>query len=86
MAMGRGCGPGPGDLVMVAIYMHMSMAKYIDNACRTLGITCESWVPINQPIDTDSPELSAKGKAEFLTAVGMLQWMARSDREVWREL
>ena len=52
--------------------IYMSMAKYIDNACRILGVTGSSWVPINQPIDTDSPELSAKGKAEFLTAVGML--------------
>ena len=52
------------------IYNVMSMAKYIDNACRILGITGESWVPINQPIDKDSRELSAKGNAEFLTAVG----------------
>ena len=48
--------------------IYMSMAKYIENACRILAIeiTGESWVPINQPIDTDSPVLSAKGKAEFL--------------------
>ena len=58
----------------------MSMAKYIENACRILKIKVESWVPINQPIDTDSPLLSAKGKAEFLTAVGMLGWLAQTMR------
>ena len=54
--------------------IHMSMAKYIENACRILKIEGMSWVPINQPIGTDSPVLSAKGKADFLTTVGMLGW------------
>ena len=58
----------------------MSMAKYIENACRIIGVTGSSWVPINAPIDTDSPELSPKGKAEFLTAVGMLGWLAQTVR------
>ena len=64
----------------------MSMAKYIENACRILKIEGESRVPINQPIDTDSPVLSAKGKTdhefltEFLTVVGMLGWMAQTVR------
>ena len=49
-----------------------SMAKCIENACRILEIEGTSWVPINQLIDTDSPVLSAKGKAELLTAVGMI--------------
>ena len=52
--------------------IYMSMAKYIENACRILKIEGTSWLPINQPIDTDSPVLSAKGKAELLTAVGMI--------------
>ena len=62
--------------------IYMSMAKYIENACRILKIEGTSWVPINQPIDTvtDSPVLSAKGKADFLTAVGMLGWFAQTVR------
>ena len=60
----------------------MSMAKYIENACRILKINgeSESMVPINQPIDTDGPVLSAKGKTEFLTAMGMLGWLAQTMR------
>ena len=50
------------------IYTPLSMAKYIEHAGRILKTKGESWVPINQPIDTDSPLLSAKGKIEFLTA------------------
>ena len=57
--------------------IYMSMAKYIENACRILKVEGTSWVPINQPIDTDSAVLSAKGKADFLTAVGMLGWLAQ---------
>ena len=37
-------------------------------------------MPINQPIDTDSPVLSGKGKTEFLTAVGMFGWLAQTVR------
>ena len=58
----------------------MSMAKYIENAGRIIGVTGSSWVLINQPIGTDSPELSAKGKAKFRTAVGMLGWLAQTVR------
>ena len=58
----------------------MSMAKYIENACSILKVEGESWVPINQPIDTDSTLLSSKGKTEFLTAVGMLRWLAQTVR------
>ena len=60
--------------------IYMSMAKYIETACRILKIEGESWVPINQPIDTDSPVLSPTGKTEFLTAVGMLGWLAQTAR------
>ena len=60
--------------------IYMSMAKYLENACRILKIEGTSWVPINQPIDTDSPVLSTKGKADFLTAVGMLGWLAQTVR------
>ena len=56
----------------------MSMTKYIKNACRILEITGKLGVPINQPINMDSPELSPKGKAEFLTATGMLGWLAQT--------
>ena len=62
--------------------IYMSMAKYIENACRILKIEGMSWVPINQPIDTDSPVLSAKGQTDFLTAVGMLGWLAQTVRVV----
>ena len=41
----------------------MSMDKYIEDACRILKIEGTPWVPVNQPIDPDSPVLSAKGKA-----------------------
>ena len=60
--------------------IYMSMGKYIENACNILKIEGELWVPINKPIDTDSPVLSAKGKTEFLTAVGMLGWLAQTVR------
>ena len=60
--------------------IYLSMAKHIENACRILRIEGESWVLINQPIDTDSLVLSAKGKTEFLTAVGMLGWLAQTVR------
>ena len=48
--------------------LYITMAKYIENACRILimKIKGTSWVPINQPIGTDSPVLSAKGKAGSL--------------------
>ena len=60
----------------------MSMAKYnvIKNACNILNVKGESRVPVNAPIDTDSPVLSAKGKTEFLTAMGMLRWLAQTVR------
>ena len=60
--------------------IYMSMAKYMKNAWRILEITGESWVPINQPIDMDSPVLSPKRKTEFLTATGMLGWLALTVR------
>ena len=60
--------------------IYMSMAKYIENACRILKIEGKSHVPINGPIDTDSPLLSPQGKTDFLTAVGMLGWLAQTVR------
>ena len=62
--------------------IYMSMAKYIENACRILKIEGKSHVPINGPLDTDRPLLSPQGKTDFLTAVGMLAWMAGADIKV----
>ena len=45
--------------------IYMSMAKYIENACRTLKIEGTSWVPFNQPIDTDSPCCLPRARLTF---------------------
>ena len=62
------------------IDMTLSTAKYIENACRILKIEGTPWAPTKQPIGTGSTVLSAKGKAGFLTAVGMLGWLAQTVR------
>ena len=61
----------------------MSMEAYIVNACKVIGVTAEGKTlsaPISDPIDTDSPELPRGQVKAFLTATGMLGWLAQTVR------
>ena len=62
--------------------IYLSMEKYIENACQSLGITEGKGpaIPISDPIDTDSPPLEKSGIKQFLTAVGMLGWLNSTTR------
>ena len=57
------------------------MSAYIENALNILDIPSrKSTTPITTPIDTDSPLLDAGQKREYLTALGMLGWLAQTVR------
>ena len=63
--------------------VYMSMAKYIENSCKILGIEKggrEVSTPLSQPIDTEDEKLNPAGVKEFLTATGMLGWLAQTVR------
>ena len=61
--------------------IYMSMQSYIENACDVLNITSkERSTPISEPVDTNSELLDSAGKKQFLTAVGMLGWLANTTR------
>jgi hypothetical protein len=62
-------------------HMYLTMSAYIENAVDILDIASrKSSTPITQPIDTDSPLLDAGQKREYLTALGMLGWLAQTVR------
>ena len=59
-------------------YLYTSMEVYILKCLKTL-----EWeelrivsTPIDEPIDTDSPELSPEMKHKAMTAIGMLGWLS----------
>ena len=76
------------DYLGIGVYrddvnIYMSMEAYIVNACLVLGITSEGKTisaPISDPIDTSSPELPRSEVKPFLTATGMLGWLAQTAR------
>jgi hypothetical protein len=62
--------------------LFLSMATYIDNACEILGISGGRVPisPITDPIDTTTRSLDKHEIKQFLTAVGMLGWLATTVR------
>ena len=64
--------------------IYMDMEKYIDNACATIGVTVKGKtpeVPMTSPIDAESSEKCTPQQVrEFLTALGMLGWLANTVR------
>jgi hypothetical protein len=62
--------------------LFLSMATYIDNACEILGISGGRVPvsPITDPIDTETRSLDKHEVKQFLTAVGMLGWLATTVR------
>jgi len=62
--------------------IHLSMKKYIENACDILNIKPSVRIqrPIQQPIDTESRPLTYPEHKHFLTAVGMLGWLFNTVR------
>ena len=76
------------DYLGIGVYrddvnIYMSMEAYIVNACLVLEITSEGKTisaPISDPIDTSSPELLRNEIKPFLTATGMLGWLAQTAR------
>ena len=62
--------------------IHLSMKKYIENACDILNIKPSARIqrPIHQPIDTESRSLTYPEHKHFLTAVGMLGWLFNTVR------
>ena len=68
-------------LAMDHQYMYLSMATYIENAINIIDITTrKSDTPMASPVDTDSPLLDFHQKREYLTALGMLGWLAQTVR------
>ena len=71
------------DVSMDDERIYMCMLSYIDNAIKALNITPSKRMvstPISDPIDTDSPLLDKYGIKQFLTALGMLGWLAQTVR------
>ena len=71
------------DVSMDNERIYMCMSNYIDNAIKALNITPSNRMistPISDPIDTDSPLLDKYGIKLFLTALGMLGWLAQTAR------
>ena len=64
--------------------IYLDMEKYIDNACATIGVTSKGRtpeVPMTSPIDSESSEKCTPEQVrEFLTALGMLGWLANTVR------
>ena len=61
--------------------IYLSMEKYIENAIRILDIKGRTpTVPISEPIDTTTTPLTPQEKKKFLTALGMLGWLAGTVR------
>ena len=61
--------------------VYLSMEKYIENACEILNIQGRiPATPISEPIDPTSVPLSSVEKKKFLTALGMLGWVANTVR------
>ena len=68
-------------LAMDHQYMYLSMETYIENAINIIDIpTRKSSTPMASPVDTDSPLLDFHQKREYLTALGMLGWLAQTVR------
>ena len=68
-------------LLMDQDYMYLSMSTYIENALSILDVPSrKSSTPMASPIDTDSPSLDLAQKREYLTALGMLGWLAQTVR------
>jgi hypothetical protein len=62
-------------------WVYLSMSNYIKNACEILNITAKGGsTPITQPIDPESEPLRPQEVKDFLTAVGMLGWLANTVR------
>ena len=62
---------------------YLSMEPYIEGALKILNIDQgkrASSTPITMPIENDSPELDKFQVKEFLTALGMLGWLANTSR------
>ena len=67
-----------GDRIyMSRFWVEKGGRKHRKNIC---GLKIEGgwWVLINQPVGTGRAVLSAKGKAEFITSVGVLGWLAQT--------
>ena len=63
--------------------LFLSMATYIDNACEILGITDSGRVPVSpitDSIDATTRALDQSEIKKFLTATGMLGWLASTVR------
>ena len=64
--------------------MYLDMEKYIDNACASIEVTETGRTPetpMSAPIDADSlVKCTPQQVREFLTALGMLGWLANTVR------
>ena len=68
-------------LIMDPKFMYLSMSNYIENALNILDVPSrKSSTPMTSPIDTGSPLLDFAQKREYLTALGMLGWLAQTVR------
>ena len=62
-------------------YMYLSMSTYIENALNIIDVPSrKSSTPMTSHIDTESPLLDFAQKREYLTALGMLGWLAQTVR------
>ena len=69
------------EVTLIQGVTYMCMSTYIEKCCEHLQIDGKSSpVPITAPIETDSPLLDGAGIKQFLTANGMLGWLAQTVR------